>query len=131
MRFLFAILIATCACAHAAQTRPKGAPAGADERQRLIELPAAILHLQARELMAQGRWEPAQARLEAYLAKQPADAAALFDAGWVQEQLGDAGAAAESHAKALARDGGHRAAPLNLARLLQRTPANAARVLRS
>jgi len=131
MRFLFAMLIATCACAHAAQRRTKGAQAAADERQRLIELPAAILHLQARELMAQGRWEPAQARLEAYLAKQPADAAALFDAGWVREQLGEAGAAAESYAKALASDGGHCAAALNLARLLQRTPAKAEDVLRS
>jgi Flp pilus assembly protein TadD len=131
MRFLFPILIATCACAHAAQTRPKVAPAAADERQRLIELPAAILHLQARELMALGRWEPARARLEAYLAKQPADAAALFDAGWVQEQLGEPGAAAQSYAKALASDGGHCAAALNLARLLQRTPAKAEDVLRS
>src|SRR5205807_10416488 len=131
MRFLFAMLIATCACAHAAQTKPKGAQSAADERQRLIELPAAILHLQARELMAQGRWEPAQARLEAYLAKQPADAAALFDAGWVQEQLGEPGAAAQSYAKALASTGGHCAAALNLPRPLQRTPVKAEEVLRS
>ena len=94
MRCLFAILIASCACAHAPHARSTGAQAAAAERQRLFELPAAILHLQARELMAQGQWEPARARLEAYLAKEPADAAALFDAGWVEEQLGDAGAAA-------------------------------------
>jgi tetratricopeptide (TPR) repeat protein len=131
MRWLFIILVAACACAHAAQTKPAGARAAAAERQRLVELPASILHLQARELMAQGRWEPAQVRLEAYLAKQPADAAALFDAGWVQEQLGDPDAAAKLYANALANDGGHCGAALNLARLLQRTPAKAEEVLRS
>ena len=131
MRCLFAILIASCACAHEPHARSTGAQAAAAERQRLFELPAAILHLQARELMAQGQWEPARARLEAYLAKEPADAAALFDAGWVEEQLGDAGAAAGSYAKALANDGGHCGAALNLARLLQGTPAKAEDVLRS
>src|SRR2546430_2479994 len=105
MRFFFAMLIATCACAHAAQRRTKGAQAAAAERQRLFELPAAILHLQARELMAQGQWEPARARLEAYLAKEPADAAAPFDAGWGEGQPGDPARGAGGDPKAPADRG--------------------------
>src|SRR5438105_8476906 len=117
MRCLFAILIASCACAHAPHARSTGAQAAAAERQRLFELPAAILHLQARELMAQEQWERARARLEAYLAQEPAAAAPLFDAGCVEEQLGDAGAAAGAYAKPLPHHRAHCAAALNLTRL--------------
>jgi Flp pilus assembly protein TadD len=131
MSRLFAILIALCACAHAAPTKSSAPEAAAAERQRLFELPAAILHLQARELMAQGQWEAAQASLEAYLAKAPADSAALFESGWVREQLGDAGAAAGLYSKALASDGGNCGAALNLARLLRGTPSKAEDILRA
>src|SRR5205085_3754748 len=75
-------------------------------------------------------WEGAEARFDAFLAKQPDHPAALFDAAWVEEQLGDASAAAELYTRALAADPGHVGAAVNLARLFADTPDRAEAVLR-
>lgn len=127
MRRFTAILIAAAACAHAPQ-RPPPLDAAA-ERQRLLDLPPAILYKEARELMANGRWEAARARLEPYLTRMPDSAAALFDAGWVAERLGEGRSAAELYARALVIDPGQVGAALNLARL-QESPAQAERIVR-
>jgi len=79
MRKLVVALLLSFACAHA--PRPSPALDAAAERRRLLELPPAILHKEARELMARGDWEAARVRLELYLAKAPDSAAAHFDAG--------------------------------------------------
>jgi len=79
MRKLVVALLLLVACAHA--PRPTPAVDAAAERRRLLELPPAILHKEARELMARGDWEAARVRLELYLAKAPDSAAAHFDAG--------------------------------------------------
>jgi tetratricopeptide (TPR) repeat protein len=128
MRPFTVILIAAVACAHAPQRTPSLDPAA--ERQRLLELPPAILYKEARELMANGRWEAARARLEPYLTRVPDSAAALFDAGWVAEQVGDGRSAAELYARVLAIHPGHVGAALNLARL-QESPAQAERIVRA
>jgi Flp pilus assembly protein TadD len=129
MRRLTAVLLLAVACAHA----PRRSPAleEAAERRRLFELPAAMLYKEARELMAQGNWEGARARLEPYLMKAPANAAAQFDAGWLAEQLGDPKAAADFYARALARDPAHVGAALNLARLHQDSPGQAEVLVRA
>src|SRR6202171_4249841 len=125
MRRFAAILIAAVACAHAPQKFPSLDAAA--ERQRLLELPPAALYKEARELMANGRWEAARARLEACLTRMPDSAAALFDAGWVEEQLGDGRSAAELYARALAIQPGHVGAARRLSRL-QDSPAQAERI---
>lgn len=127
-----AILAGAWSCAHApVQQRPTPAQIKAAERQRLLELPATLLYKEGQELMAQREWEAAQARLETFLAKQPGHAGALFDAGWVEEQLGDGRAAAELYMRALATDPGHVGAAVNLSRLLAGTPDQAEAVLRA
>src|SRR5205823_14589301 len=110
--------------------RPTAAQIKAAERQRLFELPATLLYKEGRELMVQRNWEGAEARFEAFLAKQPDHPAALIDAAWVEEQLGDASAAAELYTRALAADPGHVGAAVNLARLFADTPDRAEAVLR-
>jgi len=132
MRRLLAIAILGSACAHApGQQRPTAAQIKAAERQRLFELPATIVYKEGRELMAGHDWEGAQARFEAFLAKQPDHPGALFDAAWVEEQLGDAHAAAELYTRALAADPGRVAAAVNLARLFSDAPERAEAVLRT
>jgi tetratricopeptide (TPR) repeat protein len=132
MRKLMAIALVACACAHApAQQRPTAAQIKAAERQRLFELPATLLYKEGRELMAQRDWEAAQARLETFLAKQPNHPGALFDAAWVEEQLGDAHAASDLYTRALAANPGHVGAAVNLARLLAGSPDRAEAVLRA
>ena len=100
-------------------------------RRRLLELPPAILHKEARELMARGDWEAARLRLELYLAQAPDNAAAHFDAGWVAERLLDPKSAADLYSRALARDPAHVGAALNLARLQRNSPEEAEALLRS
>src|SRR5439155_941417 len=114
-KLIAALLLLSVACAHA----PRRSPAldAAAERRRLLELPPAILHKEARELMARGDWEAARLRLELYLAQAPDNAAAHFDAGWVAERLLDPKSAADLYSRALARDPAHVGAALNLARL--------------
>jgi tetratricopeptide (TPR) repeat protein len=131
MRKLAALLLACCACAHAPRQPQPIAHDAAAERRRLFEMPAAILHKEARELMAQGKWEPAEARLLAYLSKEPGNAKGLFDAGWVEERLGDPKQAIGFYRQALASQPGHASAALNLARLLRDDPAEAEGVLRA
>jgi Flp pilus assembly protein TadD len=130
MRSLVILSLAlAAACAHAP---PKALPPdAAAERRRLLELPAAILHKEARELMARGEWEAASVRLEAYLTKAPESAAAWADAGWVAERLADPKSAADLYGRALARDPAQVGAALNLARLSQDDPAQSDRILRA
>ena len=130
MRSLAILILAlAAACAHAPAKAP--VPDAAAERRRLLEMPAAILHKEARELMARGDWEAARVRLEAYLTKAPENAAAWSDAGWVAERLGDPGSAADLYGRALSLDGGQVGAALNLARLAQDDPARSERILRA
>ena len=100
---------------------------------RLFELPPAILYKESRELMAKGDWDGAQARIDAYLAREPKNAAALFDAGWLSEKRGDPKTAADRYRKALDVDAGHVGAAINLTRLYreQDRTADAENVLRS
>jgi tetratricopeptide (TPR) repeat protein len=118
------------ACAHAPERRP-APPAAPAQRRNLLELPPAILHQEARELMLQKRWDAAQERLEAFLDKEPANAVALFEGGWLAEQRADPGAAADLYRRALAADPGQVGAALNLARLLREKPLQAEKVLRA
>jgi len=129
MRKLMAALLAAVACSHAPPRETRAMETEA-ERQRLFELPAAILHKEARELMARADWEGARARLDAYLTKAPDEVSALFDAGWVAERLGNARAAADLYAGALKQDPGNAGAAVNLARL-QPTSAESETVLRA
>src|SRR2546423_6427784 len=131
MRTLAGILLVCCACAHATRQPQPAVHDAAAERQRLFEMPASILHTEARELMAQGKWEAAQARMEAYLFKEPANAPALFDAGWVSERLADPRQAIALYRQALAFPPGHSGAALNLARLLRAEPPEAQGHLRA
>src|SRR4051812_49438148 len=68
--------------------------------------------------MAQQRWGVAAAQLDAYLAREPADVAALFEAGWGAEQRGESKLAAGFYQRALQREPAHAAAALNLSRLI-------------
>jgi len=129
MRKLMAALLAVVACSHAPPRETRAMETEA-ERQRLFELPAAILHKEARELMARGDWEGARARLDAYLTKAPDEVSALFEAGWAAERLGGARAAADLYARALKQDPGNAGAAVNLARL-QPTSAESETVLRA
>jgi Flp pilus assembly protein TadD len=131
MRTLAAFLLVCCACAHAPTPPQPLAHDPAAERRRLFELPATLLRVEARELMAQGKWQAAQDRLEAYLSKEPGNAEGLFDAGWVSERLADPKRARSFYRQALASQPGHAGAALNLARLLGDEPADAEAVLRT
>ena len=119
LRGLLAVL-ASVACAHAPPPKPAVAakPTGpAPDAPRLIDLPPAILYKESRELMAQGRYDEAEKRVQAYLKKEPKSAAARFDAGWLAEKRGDAKAAQADYEQALANEPAHLGAALNLARL--------------
>ena len=113
------LLALLCACAHGpSRTETAGRP-GAPAPPRLLNLPPAITHKEARELMAMGEWDAALQRLEDYLLQEPGSAAGLFDAGWVSEKRGDKKAAADFYQRALKSDAGHPGAALNAARLLR------------
>jgi len=61
MRRIAALLLVCAACAHGGQKPQPAARDAASERQRLFELPAGILHAEARESMAAGDWAAASA----------------------------------------------------------------------
>jgi tetratricopeptide (TPR) repeat protein len=90
----------------------------------------AELHARARAAIAGHDFAAAAGALEQYLRAEPRDAAALFEAGWVSEQLGHPQEARQRYAAALDVDPGHVAAALNLARSLRMAgdPAAAAEV---
>jgi Flp pilus assembly protein TadD len=130
-RNLVVLAILACACAHetvkpVAQVQKPAPP------PRLLDLPPVLVYKEARELMADGQWEMAKARLDQYLGKEPKNAAALFDAGWVAEQRGDSAGAMDFYRRSLASDAQNAGSALNLARLLkaQDKLAEAEKVLR-
>ena len=128
------LILLAVACAHAPPPKPVAAarPTGpAPDAPRLIDLPPAILYKESRELMAQGRWDEAQKRVDAYLKKEPKSAAALFDAGWLAAKRGDAKAAQGYYEQALANEPSHTGAALNLARLRRDDPAAVEKMLRA
>ena len=134
MRNLLTLLVISAACAHQVpvkQAPVAAAPAVKAPPPRLIDVPPAILYKESRELMAQGNWDAAKARIDAYLAREPKSAAALFDAGWVSEKRGDAKAAADYYKRAVESEPAHVGAALNLTRLLKDKPAEAEKVLRA
>jgi len=115
------LVAAALACAHAPQIKPPpAAPPVAQAPQAPSPVSPDVLHRQGREAIAQGNWSAAREKLEEYLAQEPADPAASFEAGWVCEQLGDREAAAGHYRRAAPRDA---RGALNLARLL---PADSA-----
>ena len=128
MRKGTAALLFLCACAHGARQVPQGP---APNALRLFDLAPAILYRDARERMAKGDWEGAQARLDAYLAKAPATAAVLFDCGFVAEKRGDAAQAADFYARVLQLEPSHLLATLNLSRMKREQPAEAEKLLRA
>jgi Tfp pilus assembly protein PilF len=133
MRKLTLLLLA-CACAHTEPVKPVAAaqPAVKAAPLRLVDLPPAILYKESRELMAQGQWDAAKERVEAYLKREPKSAAAQFDAGWIAEKRNDPKAAREAYRRALENEPGHVGAALNLCRLLREQDklAEAEKVLR-
>ena len=133
MRKLATWMVVACACAHAPPPRPAAQAAVKPGGPRLIDLPPALLYKEARELMAQGNWEGAWERVDAYLQREPKSAPALLDAGFIAEKRGDAKAAQDFYRRALDRDPGMAGAALNLARLyqLEEKPGDAERVLKS
>jgi tetratricopeptide (TPR) repeat protein len=118
MRKLLAVLLACVASAFAAKAQPgpvvKEPPAPAQK----LEPPAAEIYRTARQRMEQRKWDEAAAQFDAYLAREPGDAAALFDAGFVAAQRGDAKGAADFYQRLLAREPSHLAAALNLTLLV-------------
>ncbi len=133
MRKLALLVSLACACAHAPPPTAVAQPAVKPAPPRLLDLPPALLYKESRELMAQGNWEGARERLEAYLQRQPRSAPALFDAGFIAEKRGDAKAAQDFYRRALEDDPGQAGAALNLARLdqLDDQLADAERVLKA
>lgn len=121
MRALVPPLIALCACAHAQKAAPVAAQAAAvrPPAPQIVEVPPAVLYKEARESMARGDWDTARQRLQDYLKREPKNAAALFDAGWIAEKRGEPKDAGGLYARALQADPAHAGAALNLARLLR------------
>src|SRR3954467_4849005 len=135
MQKLAATLLACTACAHTAAPRPDTSPVAIGAPAPAVDAPPApTIHQAAREQMAQQRWGVAAAQLDAYLAREPADVAALFEAGWggeagwVAERGGESKLAAGFYQRALQREPAHAAAALNLSRLID--PAAGEAVLR-
>jgi tetratricopeptide (TPR) repeat protein len=119
------VLVLLCGCGGAQETVKRAPAAQKAAPPRLLDLPPAIIWKEARELVAQGDWEGARTRLDAYLAKVPRSAGGLFDAGWVAEKRGDAKAAAEFYQRAFTADPRQAGAALNLVRLLRAQDKNA------
>ncbi len=118
-------------CAGKEVVRP--ASPAAPPAMKLLELPPAISHQEAREAMAAGDFQAAREKLDVYLAREPKSAAAWFDAGWIAEKLGDVKAAAADYQRALVNEPAHLGAALNLVRLdrLQDKIAEADQVARA
>lgn len=130
MKRTVAMALLACACAHAPAPVQKEPTRAAAPAPRIIEVPPAILLKEARELMGQSKWDAARERLDAFLLKEPKDAAALFDAGFVAEQVGQPLQAQDFYRRALENDPGQAGAAIDLARLLAGQPAEAEQVLR-
>jgi len=128
------LIAAVAACVHAPPAKSVAqapAPAAKAAAPKLVDVPPALLYKESRELMAQGRWDEAKDRVDAYLKKEPKSAAALFDLGFISERLNDPKAARADYEKALANEPSHLGAALNLARLIHDKPAEAEKVLRA
>ena len=119
MRKLAVLVVIACACAHAPPEKILAQPAVKPSPPRLLDLPPALLFKESRELMAQGNWDAAGERVEAYLKREPKSAPALFDAGFIAEKRGDSKAARDFYRRALDNDAGNAPAALNLSRLDQ------------
>lgn len=130
MKRAVAVGLLACACAHAPAPVQKEPIRVAGPPPRRIEVPPAILLEEARELMGLSKWDAARERLDAFLLKEPKNAAALFDAGFVAEQVGRPAQARDFYRRALESDAGQAGAAIDLARLLADQPAEAERVLR-
>ena len=119
------LLLVLCGCAsQGIRPAPKAAA------RKPSEMTEPELYAEARSNLAARDFAAAKAALGHYLLRKPHDAAALFDAGWVDEQLGDLQGARERYAAALRVDRGNVASALNLSRVLrlQDQPAEAADV---
>lgn len=125
--------LAAFACAHATAVKPLPVAAAKPAPPTLVDVPPAVLYKESRELMAAGNWDGARERVDAYLKREPKNAAALFDAGFIAEKRGDPKAAQEFYARALASDPSHLGAAMNLSRLYrsQEKLADAEHVLRA
>jgi len=124
------LLASVCTCVHAPAAHKAAAAPVKTAPRPISDAPPAVLYKESRELMAQGRWDDAKARVDAYLKKEPKSAAALFDAGYISEQQGNSKAAGQYYSKALDSEPSHPGAALNLARILRDKPAEAEQVLR-
>ena len=87
------VLLVLCGCASQGVKPVSKAPA-----RKPSEMTAQELYAEARGDMAARDFPAAKAALEHYLGREAHDAAALFDAGWVDEQLGDLKSARERYA---------------------------------
>ena len=130
MKRAIAMALLACACAHAPAPVQKGPPPVAAPPARLPAPPPAVLLEEAQERMRRSKWDEARERLDAFLAWEPRSAAALFDAGFVAEQLGQPAQAQAFYRRALESDPGLVGAAVDLARLLADQPAEAEEVLR-
>lgn len=119
MRKLAMLLAVACGCAHAPPAKVSARPAVKPAPLRLLDLPPAILYKESREMMAQGNWDGARERVEAYLKREPKSAPALFDAGFIAEKRGDKRAAEDFYRRSLDNDPADVPAALNLSRLYQ------------
>ena len=132
MRKLAMLLVVACGCAHAPPAKVVAQSAVKPAPPRLLDLPPVILYKESREMMAQGNWDGAKERVDAYLKLEPGSVTALFDAGFIAEKRGDP-KAAQFYRRALENDPGHVGAALNFSRLylLDENPLDAERVLKS
>jgi len=130
MRWSTMLAIAAVGCAHAPEQKPVAADP-VSKPQRLVEPAPETLHEQARAMMREKDWDGARERIDAFLAREPANPQALFEAGWLAEQRADPTAAADLYRRALASDPTQVGASLNLARLLRESPGAAEKVLRA
>jgi tetratricopeptide (TPR) repeat protein len=127
MRWFTMLALAAIACAHA----PERNLAAVGAVKPGEELTPAALHAEARALALEKKWDAARERLDAFLAAEPGNAQALFEAGWVAEQRTDPAGAADLYRRALASEPAQVGAALNLARLLRESPAEEEKVLRA
>ena len=113
---IVSLAAAALACAPQAIVKPVAAPA-AVAAAKPVETPAEGLHQRALDSLASRDWPAAASSLEALLAREPKNAAAWFEAGWVAEQRQELDRAAADYKKALELVPGHLGAAINLARV--------------
>jgi tetratricopeptide (TPR) repeat protein len=94
--FIVAAALVSAPAVYSAQSSPSGSgapPQVGNSAENSATLPAAVAA--AESAIASSDWKTAETRLDSYLAVHPADARALFDAGYVadaQNRLDDAAA---------------------------------------